>query len=177
MPEREALTMVADLMCLAARTAPKTRGVDVVKTMILAGPDKDAVADEMERIARETEQPFFLRDAENLRLSPMAVLVAAANRRAGLKTCGFCGYENCAANEKAGATCAFNHMDLGIAASSAASVAALHHADCRIMYTVGRAVCNLKLFDDGVIAAVGIPLSATGKSPYFDRKMPDLKKS
>ncbi|HOI53684.1 MAG TPA: DUF2148 domain-containing protein [Phycisphaerae bacterium] len=176
MSEQRALTVVADLMCLAARTAPKTRGVDVITLKVLDGAEKKAVADEMERIARETEQPFFLRDAENLRAAPVAVLVAAISRRAGLKTCGFCGFENCAANEQAGAGCAFNYVDLGIAASSAAAVAALHHADSRIMYTIGRAASNLNLFDQPVLAAVGIPLSATGKSPFFDRTMPDLKK-
>ena len=176
MAELEALKMVADLMCLAARTAPKTRGIDVVKAAILCGGEKDALADEVERIARESQQAFFLRDGQNLRQSPVVLLLGAVSKRAGLKVCGFCGHESCAANEAAGATCAFNHMDLGIAASSAAAVASMHHADCRMMYTIGRAACNLQLFGEPVISAVGIPLSGTGKSPFFDRKMPDLKK-
>jgi len=176
MAELEALKTVADLMCLAARTAPKTRGIDVIKAAILSGGEKDALADEVESIARESQQAFFLRDAENLRQSPVVLLLGAVSKRAGLTVCGFCGHQSCTANEAAGATCAFNHMDLGIAASSAAAVASMHHADCRMMYTVGRAACNLALFGDPVVSAVGIPLSATGKSPFFDRKMPDLKK-
>ncbi|MEM2365908.1 MAG: ferredoxin domain-containing protein, partial [Nitrososphaerota archaeon] len=38
----------------------------------------------------------------------------------------------------------------------------------RIMYTVGTAALKLGLIEGDV--ALGIPLSATGKSPYFDRK-------
>ena len=176
MPELEGLKLVADLMCLAARTAPKTRGVDVIVVRPAADGERKKLADEMERIARETGQAFFLRDAENLRASPACVLLAARGQRAGMKTCGFCGFASCAANEAAGAICAFNHIDLGIAASSAAAVAALHHADCRMMYTVGTAARQLELFGEPVIAALGIPLSATGKNLFFDRKMPELKK-
>ena len=39
--------------------------------------------------------------------------------------------------------------------------------DNRIMYTVGAAAKKLRLLDSDII--IGIPLSATGKSPYFDR--------
>jgi uncharacterized ferredoxin-like protein len=38
------------------------------------------------------------------------------------------------------------------------------------MYSIGRAALDLKLFSDGVKQALGIPLSVTGKSPFFDRK-------
>jgi uncharacterized ferredoxin-like protein len=177
MSESEALKTVADLMCLAARTAPKTRGVDVILTRVADEDDRSRLADEMERIAHSHGQAFFLRDAGNLRAAGACVLLAATSKRAGLKVCGFCGFESCAANEAAGAACAFNHMDLGIAASSAAAVAALHHADCRMMYTVGTAARQIDLFGDETISAVGIPLSATGKNPFFDRTMPELKKA
>jgi len=175
MAELDALKTVADLMCLAARTAPKTRGVDVILTRIAGDDERERMADEMERVARDEGQAFFLRDAGNLRASPVCLLLAATSKRAGLKVCGFCGFDDCAANESAGAVCAFNPMDLGIAASSAAAVAALHHADCRMMYTVGTAARRLDLFGEPVIAAIGIPLSGTGKNPFFDRKPPQTK--
>lgn len=176
MAELEALKVVADLMCLAARTAPKTRGVDVVVVRVASADERRRLADEMERIAEETGHAFFLRDAGNLKASAECLLMAARSKRAGLKPCGFCGFADCAANEAAGAVCAFNAMDLGIAASSAAAVAALHHADCRMMYTVGTAARRLDLLGEPVVAALGIPLSGTGKNPYFDRKMPEIKK-
>jgi uncharacterized ferredoxin-like protein len=43
-------------------------------------------------------------------------------------------------------------------------------ADNRIMYSIARACIDLKLFSQTVKQALGIPLSATGKSPFFDRK-------
>jgi len=175
MPELDALKTVADLMCLAARTAPKTRGVDVIVSRVATDAERAQMADEMERIARDQGQAFFARDAGNLRASPVCLLLGATSKHAGLKVCGFCGFDNCAANQAAGAVCAFNQIDLGIAASSAAAVAALHHADCRMMYTVGTAARRLDVFGEPVVAAIGIPLSGTGKNPFFDRKPPQTK--
>jgi len=172
MSEAEALKIVADLMCLAARTAPKTRGVDVILTRVADEADRARLADEMQRIAQTENQAFFLRDANNLRAAGACVLVAATAKPAGLKVCGTCGFESCAACTQAGAVCAFNHIDLGIAAASAAGVAALHHADCRIMYSIGMAAQRLRLFGQETVGILGIPLSATGKSPFFDRPPP-----
>lgn len=177
MPETEALKMVADLMCLAARTAPKTRGVDVILAHVAGEADRARLADEMQRIAQAENQAFFLRDATNLRAAGACLVLAAVGKRAGLKVCGCCGFQSCAANEKAGGVCAFNHVDLGIAASSAASVAAMHHADCRIMYTIGMAARRINLFGQETVSILGIPLSATGKNPFFDRPAPELKKA
>ena len=39
--------------------------------------------------------------------------------------------------------------------------------DNRMMYTIGAAARKLRLLDSDLI--IGIPLSATGKNPYFDR--------
>jgi uncharacterized ferredoxin-like protein len=38
------------------------------------------------------------------------------------------------------------------------------------MYSIGRAAINLKLLGNDVIIAYGIPLSISGKNPFFDRK-------
>jgi len=38
------------------------------------------------------------------------------------------------------------------------------------MYTIGRAVQDLDLFGEKTRMCYGIPISATGKSIYFDRK-------
>ena len=58
-------------------------------------------------------------------------------------------------------------MDLGIALGSAAKTASILNADNRIMYRVGVAARKLGLIEGEVVA--GIPISATGKSIYFDR--------
>jgi uncharacterized ferredoxin-like protein len=60
--------------------------------------------------------------------------------------------------------------ELGIAACSAAGIAANFHADNRLMFSIGRSCLHLNVFGEGVKQAIGIPLSITGKSPFFDRK-------
>lgn len=71
--------------------------------------------------------------------------------------------------QAAGALCSFNSGDLGIAVGSAVSVATDHRVDNRIMYSAGKAALELGLLGDGVAIAFGVPLSATGKNPFFDR--------
>lgn len=44
------------------------------------------------------------------------------------------------------------------------------HIDNRIMFTAGKAALELGCFPGTVKVAYGIPLSATGKNPFFDRK-------
>ncbi len=45
--EKRGLSKVAELMAVAARTAPKTRGLDEIVTAVVCGEEKDAIADEM----------------------------------------------------------------------------------------------------------------------------------
>jgi uncharacterized ferredoxin-like protein len=52
---------------------------------------------------------------------------------------------------------------------SAVSVAMDHRVDNRIMYSAGKAAIEAGLFGPEVKIAYGIPLSATGKNPFFDR--------
>ena len=58
-------------------------------------------------------------------------------------------------------------IDLGIALGSAVKLAAELSIDNRIMCTIGAAAKRLNLLDSDVV--MGIPLSATGKNPFFDR--------
>jgi uncharacterized ferredoxin-like protein len=66
-----------------------------------------------------------------------------------------------------GPVCIFQAIDLGIALGSAVKLAGELNIDNRIMYTVGAAAKKLNLLDSDLI--IGIPLSVTGKNPYFDR--------
>ena len=57
---------------------------------------------------------------------------------------------------------------MGIALGSAVKMAGLLNADNRIMYRAGRGgPASMGLIDADFV--MGIPLSATGKSIYFDR--------
>lgn len=170
-PERQMAVRVAELMCVAARTAPKACGVDHIVTAIVAEErDKQQLAETMSALAQEVNAPFFARDAQNLLDAQACVIVGTTLQRMNLPGCNLCGFAGCAQNEEAGGRCALNLGDLGIALGSAVSVAADHCVDCRIMYTVGRAVVKLGLLGPEVQVAHGIPLSITGKNIFFDRK-------
>jgi len=169
-PETRALETVAELMCLAARTAPKARGLDNLHITIVRGEEKARVTAQMRKIAEEHGVGFFARDAGNCDVAPLVVLVGTKVGPVGVPHCGFCGYEDCEACAEGGGLCAYNSGDLGIALGSAAAVAARHHADNRLMFTFGKASIEAGLLPPEVKIAVGIPLSGTGKSPFFDRK-------
>ena len=61
--EERAIERVADSMCVAARTAPKGKGLDNLVTMTVKGGVKNQLVDEMRLIARTSGVQFFDRDA------------------------------------------------------------------------------------------------------------------
>lgn len=161
---------IAEEMCLAAKTAPKGKGIDLLAMCIVSGPDIKKLSKKMKEIGDRESHPTFLRDSENILNASAIVLIGTKKQTIGLKYCSYCGYVNCAAAEKAGALCAFNPGDLGIAVGSAVSVAMDHRLDNRIMYSVGKAAIALGLLGKETVIAYGIPLSASGKNPFFDRR-------
>ncbi|MBN2233221.1 MAG: ferredoxin [Deltaproteobacteria bacterium] len=167
--ESEAILAVARLMVVAARTAPKGKGMDRLATMVMTGADKDRVAERMEAIASERDIPFFQRDALNIRQVTAVVVLGTTVAPLGIPFCGFCGFDDCAACAQNHGRCSFNLVDLGIAVGSAVAVAAAHHVDNRIMFSFGRVTLELGLLPEDVKVAYGIPLSVTGKNPFFDR--------
>lgn len=172
--ELEGLRTVAELMCVAARTAPKALNTwlndKIVTAIVEDEADRKRLADQMKKIAEETGPEFFARDAENVMMAPIVVLMGTELRRLDVPGCNLCGFEGCKASEEAGARCAFNAGDLGIAIGSAVSVAADHRADNRVMTSIGLAALQLEMLGPEVKIAHGIPLSAKGKNIFFDRK-------
>ena len=169
--EARAVDQVVELMALAARTAPKAKGVDNLVVVAARTKVKDQLAAEMRRIVQEDNGlPNFERDAGNVDKAAVVLLLGQRVKPLGPRPCGFCGYKDCEENLKNNGLCAISIGDLGIALGSAVSIAALHHVDNRIMFTLGRAAINLNLFDDKEVRiAYGIPISVSGKSPFFDR--------
>lgn len=168
--EKSAALQVAALMATAARTAPKTRGVDNIETIAIDDEStKKKLIAQMHEIATKENRPSVARDAGNIENSSAIVIIGVESNTAGLD-CGFCGKPSCEALEEADGVCAFNSIDLGIATASAAEVANRFHVDNRVMFSIGRASLDLGWFGHRVKQALGIPLSITGKNPYFDRK-------
>ena len=170
METRAALEAAAKI-CAAARTAPKAKGVDRIHTLTLTGAEKDAVADEMERFGAEHNAAFFLRDAGNVRAAAALVFIGIEEGVRGLNDlCGYCHHANCGACKAANGVCVYDPMDVGIALGSAAAAAADCRVDSRILFTAGRAALSLGLMGENVRLIYGLPVSVSGKSPFFDRK-------
>ena len=179
--EDDAALLAAKLMAASARTAPKGRGVDRIVTAIVTGEKKERIAQEMEKKAQQKKKTFFKRDAKNLRRSPVVLLIGVKGtvpkKPEDPLNCGACGHTSCAefieAEKKngedfTGPICIFEAIDLGIALGSAVKLASELNIDNRIMYSIGAAAKALGMLDADVI--IGIPLSASGKNIYFDRK-------
>lgn len=168
--EKRSVLETAARMCAAARTAPKTRGIDRIETVVLTGEEKDGLADKMTELFGITGEAnaFFKRDAENVRNSEAVVLIGTKKGFAGLSVCSFCGFQNCGDCHQKGGSCAFDYINLGIALSSAAIVAQRDFVDNRIMFSIGRAWMEMEHREDDTIW-LGLPLSVSGKSKYFDR--------
>ncbi len=167
--EERSIERIADLMCVAARTAPKARGVDNLVVMLVKAREKDQLAEEMRKIAAQSGSQFFARDAGCLDKAAAVILLGQKIQPLGVSPCGYCGKGNCADCAKQGGLCAISIGDLGIAIGSAVATAALHHIDNRVMFSVGKAALNLNLFPEDVTIAYGIPLSIAGKNIFFDR--------
>lgn len=175
--EKEAIQEAARFMLIAARTAPKTAGVDDVLTSIVYGPEKDLIASKMEEIGLERGLKGFERDARNLRDSQAVILIGVRGSKSVGLNCGSCGFENCKEFDEqerrlgrdfSGPLCIFKALDLGIALGSAVKTASSLNVDNRIMYRVGTAALNLRMLPEASVI-LGIPVSAHGKSIYFDR--------
>lgn len=143
--ESEVLLDVAKLMAASARTAPKTRGEDTIRTAILTGEDKEKLALVMEQIGR-------IRDAGNVRDAGAVVLIGVEYGSSSNEWWPF----------KA------KLIDLGIALGSAVKMASDMNVDNRIMYSVGSAAMKMGILKADEIQ--GIPISIKGKNIFFDRK-------
>ena len=168
---KDALTEIAKKMAIAARTAPKSRGIDNIEITIADDEDINKIIAKMKEISMKENQAFFARDAKNLEDSATLLLIGVKINPVNLPYCGMCGMKNCKTkNKKPEIPCAFNTIDLGIAIGSAVSVAMDNRVDNRVMYTVGIAARDLELMSNEIAIVCGIPLSAKGKNIYFDRK-------
>ncbi len=167
---QESILEIARKIIIAARTAPKTRGRDVIFSAIVTDEHIRALSERMKQIGEESGMQFFIRDAECILKAGAVVLIGAAIRPVGLDRCGYCGLDNCnQKNENLGIPCAFNSIDLGIALGSAVSLAADLRTDNRIMFTIGKAAKELGYLSEEAEIIMGIPLSSSSKNPFFDR--------
>jgi uncharacterized ferredoxin-like protein len=178
--ETEAIRTVAGLMVLSARTAPKARGVDEIKTKIVSDIELKQLADEMIALGEQNTIPFFIRDGKCMTASDACVLIGVRGAVAVGVNCQGCGFVTCdklleafakkksASTPFAGPNCIIRMADLGIAIGSAVKTAQVHNVDNRIMYSAGVAARSLGWLND-CTSVYGIPLKGSGKNIFFDR--------
>lgn len=172
----DGMDTVAQLMAIAAVTAPKTKGQNFVQVKILQGEAIQKLGQAMLAYGANTHRANFDRDGKNVLQSEAILLIGLKDTDTCGLDCGACGFPDCATfrkqpkesgSEFAGPFCAYRIVDMGIALGSAVKVASLLNVDNRIMYRVGAVARDMGLVDWQFV--LGIPLSACGKSIYFDR--------
>lgn len=158
---------IARQMMVAARTAPKGKGIDIIEIALVSGEDIKVLSDKMIAMYEEHGMKFFLRDADNILSAECIILIGTREQPQGLN-CGHCGFATCAGRSE-GVPCALNSVDVGIALGSACATAADHRVDTRIMFSAGLAAQRLDWLK-GCRQVYAIPVSASSKNPFFDRK-------
>ena len=169
----EHLLNVAKQMMTAARTAPKGKGVDIIEVATITDKEIDMLSEELRAMYEKNGLKFFLRDADNILSAEAIVLIGTREQAQGLN-CGHCGYATCA-SRKEGVPCAINAIDIVIAGGSACATAADFRVDTRVMFSAGLAAQQLQWLP-GCKMVMAIPLSASSKNPFFDRKPKEEKK-
>ncbi len=173
--ETEVMESLAKTILVAARTAPKGKGIDDIVTGMLDESEKNELADKMEELSEIKGLKFLIRDAKNVRDADSLVLIGLKSSGASGLDCGACGFETCKEMldtkkvkvEFTGPHCMIKYMDLGIAVGCAAAKAKDLCVDNRILYSAGAAACYFDMMDADV--AMALPLSVKGKNIFFDR--------
>lgn len=163
--EKECIKNAVALITGAIKTAPKSRGLNSLKTLVVTDEDKNKIAKEM----LKNEKNAFQRDSKNVQQADAVILIGVKKSIVGLD-CGWCHYKDCKDNQQHNGLCIFNLVDLGIALGSAVSSASLLKADNRIMYTIGYTVKDMNIFEKEYNIIMGIPLKYSHKNIFFDRK-------
>jgi uncharacterized ferredoxin-like protein len=175
MSNKDTVMIVGRLMELAARTAPKARGQDFIETVLLSDEQRVKLGEDMIEHGKRHDISHHERDGRNVLASDAVLLIGLLPHLGVGLDCGACGMATCAemnsvtfVKEFHGPNCALRLLDLGIALGSAAKVASDLNIDNRIMYNIGTSAIRLGYSQANICH--GIPLSATGKNIFFDRK-------
>ena len=168
----KALRTIAEIMEIAAITAPKAAGKDFVVVKTVEGEDIRRLGNGMIEYAQRIGIDGFVRDGQNVLDSGAVVLIGLKDGEVADLNCAACGAESCIVintyeGEFKGPQCALRVLDMGIALGSAVKTAGLMNVDNRIMYRAGVVARELGLIDADFV--MGIPLSVSGKSIYYDR--------
>ncbi|MDR2057299.1 MAG: DUF2148 domain-containing protein [Dysgonamonadaceae bacterium] len=154
-------------MMTAARTAPKGKGMDIIEIAAVEGDDIKILSDKTRELGEQNGLEFFIRDAKNI-LSAEAIVLIGTRSLEHRLNCGHCGYSSCGEKPEI-IPCVLNSVDVGIAIGSACATAADLRLDTRVMFSVGLTAQKLNWLS-GCRSVFAIPVTASSKNPFFDRK-------
>ncbi len=167
----EALDIVSKILVMNSITAPKGVGRDdIVIELVKDDKIKEKILLKSKEIAKRSGFSFYERDAINCENISHIIFIGYKMFYHGFD-CGFCGFKTCVECEEKGGMCAISVTDAGIAIGSLVKLSAIFGVDNRIMLSIGQAAKETGFFEEKVGGAYGIPLSATTKNPFFDRKI------
>ena len=141
----EHILQAARQIMTAARTAPKGKGIDIIEVALITDEEIKQLSDTMIKMVEEHGMKFFLRDADNILNAECVILIGTREQAQGLN-CGHCGFSTCAGRTE-GVPC----------------------VDTRVMFSAGLAAQRLNWLKDCKMV-MAIPVSASSKNPFFDRK-------
>ena len=151
---KEIVLEAAKQIMMAARTAPKGKGVDIIEIITLSHDSLPTLSENMRSEGKKRGMMFFLRDADNIEQADAVILIGTRRHPLGLN-CAYCG--------------AINSIDVGIAIGSACSKAADLRIDTRVMFSAGTTAQSMNLLP-GCNQIIALALSVSSKNPFFDRK-------
>ncbi len=158
---------IAKKMMVAARTAPKGKGVDIIECAVVSGEDIARISEELEQLFAETNMKFYLRDANNIKQALCIVLVGTREHAQGLN-CARCGYATCDKRPE-GVPCEINSVDVGIALGAACAKASDYFEYTGVMFSAGMSAARCCMLP-GCAQVYAIPISISSKNPFFDRQ-------
>ena len=106
----DGLLDVAREMIIAAKTAPKGRGIDnMVYAILKDADDIERLSNKMIEMGEKYDQHAFIHNGKTILECKVIVLLGTKIKSLGLKKCGFCGFANCTEKDKhPEIPCAFN---------------------------------------------------------------------
>ena len=95
----ETVTALARSIMAAGRTAPKSKGVDLIEIATITGEEIARLAESDPNSGkRERHELSGLRDADNI-LHAQAVILVGSRTSPMALDCGYCGFPSCAAKK------------------------------------------------------------------------------
>jgi uncharacterized ferredoxin-like protein len=164
----QGIRAAAEMMAISARTAPKAKGEDLIELKILYGKDVEELGKAMVKYGEDEKETMWKRDGNCVLRSDAVLLIgvrdpltdgAKKTPSAPPKVKG-----DLFAEDERVKKC----IDLGIALGSAAKTASILNLDNRIMWRPGEMARRNGQLPKALII-IAIPVSAHGKSIYFDR--------